>query len=360
VKPELAGRVGEGPYSFCPSPACEVVYFNEADPRQRFLRPDVRVRVGAKETEPPATVCYCFDWTVGDIECELRLTNATTIPDRVKEKSRQGFCRCETMNPLGVCCLGEVNRAAREARTRLAVPAPAARGPQQGQGSDRTPSPLKGARTATLGAVLTAALGSACCWLPLLLIALGFSAAGVGSFFEQYRLPFLCATFALLAVAWYLTYRPWGRRGHLVGEMRAAEPPSTGSDCCAPHPAPIGGQPSRRFTRRLNEVMLWAATLLVLLFALFPSWSGLVFGDGGGPGPADGPGLVLEIHGMTCDGCAATVRKALRRVPGVARVAVDYPRALAVVTAEPGSVVRSEALLRALEEAGFHARVRKE
>jgi len=36
------------------------------------------------------------------------------------------------------------------------------------------------ARLAGLGALITAIMASACCWLPLVLIGLGFSAAGVG------------------------------------------------------------------------------------------------------------------------------------------------------------------------------------
>ena len=45
----------------------------------------------------------------------------------------------------------------------------------------------KKAWLATFGAVVTSIVASACCWLPLLLIAFGFSAAGIGSIFEEYR-----------------------------------------------------------------------------------------------------------------------------------------------------------------------------
>lgn len=203
VKPELAGKVLEGTYRFCESTTCDVVYFNEANPGNRFLRSDLRIHVGQKETEPPIQVCYCFDWTTHDIERELRVTGTTTIPDRIKQQVQQGFCHCETMNPQGTCCLGNVNRAVKEVQTRLAVPA-AAEGASPEQPSH---TKEKGAGLAILGSVFTAVVGSACCWLPLLLIAFGFSAAGVGSFFDQYRPLFLTATFALLGVAWYLTYR---------------------------------------------------------------------------------------------------------------------------------------------------------
>ncbi len=122
VKPELADTVGNATYRFCQSPTCDVVYFSETQPDHRFLRSDLRVRVGQKATEPPIQVCYCFDWTTDDIERELRLTGTTTISDRIKEKVQQGFCHCETMNPQGSCCLGNVNRAVKEIKRALTNP----------------------------------------------------------------------------------------------------------------------------------------------------------------------------------------------------------------------------------------------
>src|SRR5712692_3894139 len=121
VKPELADTVREETYRFCESLAGDVVYFSETQPERRFLRSDLRVRVGQKATEPPIQVCYCFDWTTDDIERELRLTGTTTIPDRIKQKVQQGFCQCETMNPAGSCCLGNVNKAVKAIRLRLAA-----------------------------------------------------------------------------------------------------------------------------------------------------------------------------------------------------------------------------------------------
>lgn len=53
VKPELAAQVRDETYRFCASPACDVVYFSEKHPEQRFHRADLRVRVGQKESEPP-------------------------------------------------------------------------------------------------------------------------------------------------------------------------------------------------------------------------------------------------------------------------------------------------------------------
>jgi len=395
VKPELADTVSEETYRFCESPACDVVYFSETQPERRFLRSDLRVRVGQKATEPPIQVCYCFDWTTDDIERELRFTGTTTIPDRIKQKVQQGFCQCETMNPQGPCCLGNVSKAVKEVRAELAsLPGAGMGQPHNGQGAvvDTTPSVSsragqpkeKGAFLATIGAFFTAIIGSACCWLPLLLIAFGFSAAGVGSFFEQYRPHLLCATFVLLAVAWYLTYRAtlvraWARLTRKPASSTAVEaccatetPPAATYSCCATEPAPAdccsqqaenaAGQPARwRFTmRHFNQVMLWMATVVILLFALFPHWVGLLLGDSGSNSTGtisvdDQQQIVLEIQGMTCEGCAPTVEKALRGVPGVAAATVSYERKQATVFVPKGKHVPREALLQAVRNVGYEA-----
>lgn len=44
--------------------------------------------------------------------------------------------------------------------------------------------------------------------------------------------------------------------------------------------------------------------------------------------------VVLGIDGMTCGGCATTVRSALERVPGVTSVVVDLAEKLARVEGE--------------------------
>jgi copper chaperone CopZ len=387
VKPELADTVKEEAYRFCASPTCDVVYFSQAEPDHRFLRSDLRVRVGQKATEPPIQVCYCFDWTTDDIEREFRLTRTTSIPDRIKEKTQQALCHCETMNPQGSCCLGNVNKAVKEIRTKLAVPSEAAGKPhhRNGVGEMVGTVPLKpgqtnkekGAWLATLGVVFTAVGGSACCWLPVFLIAFGLSAAEMGSFFEQYRPYFLPATFALLGLAWYLTYqtvlqRAWRRLTGKQGPLPAVEaccaiPPTGTHSCCATEPEPVdccapqtkaAGHPVSRF-QRFNQVMLWIATVVILLFALFPHWVSLIFG-GGTPSTVtarpDQQQIMLKLDGMTC--CAAAVQRALRKVPGVTHVEINFARSEGIVIADECCPLSREALIRAVRDAGYDAQVK--
>lgn len=59
----------------------------------------------------------------------------------------------------------------------------------------------------------------------------------------------------------------------------------------------------------------------------------------------------MQIEGMTCGHCTASVEKALRAVPGVTDVKVDLASKSAVVTAEDG--VANDVLAAAVDGIGF-------
>jgi hypothetical protein len=97
-------------YYFCEAPQCDVVYFSSNPRAPVFRRPDLLVRVGAKETEDPVPVCYCFGFTRKDIEEEVAQAGRSTIPERITAEVKAGNCACEVKNPSGKCCLGNVTR----------------------------------------------------------------------------------------------------------------------------------------------------------------------------------------------------------------------------------------------------------
>lgn len=107
---------------------------------------------------------------------------------------------------------------------------------------------------AVIGLVLAATGASICCIGPVLFTALGagaLSAAAIG--FEAYRPLFLIVTVAFLGTGFYTTYRP-----------------STAQRC-----APDGTcQPS---SRRVAKVVLWLATVLVIVLVTFPYYINLLF-----------------------------------------------------------------------------------
>ncbi len=62
----------------------------------------------------------------------------------------------------------------------------------------------------------------------------------------------------------------------------------------------------------------------------------------------------LNVEGMTCGHCVMRVTKALEGMDGVKKAKVDLAKKEALVTLE-GDDVQPDALVKAVEEAGFKA-----
>ncbi len=155
---------------------------------------------------------------------------------------------------------------------------------------------------ATVGSITTAAVSSACCWVPLLLLAFGASAAGVSSFFAAWRPVFITFAVVLLSVSAYFTF--------------IRKSPST-ADCCAGAPAGTG---------RWRRAAWFVSAAIVAALVLFPQYvSGLVADQGKTSARQDfGIEVRLAIEGMHCDACATSLAAALSRVDGVTHADVDY------------------------------------
>ena len=115
LKPDLLERAMYRSYSFCSERDCSIVYF-EDNGRQQFTVDDLRIRVGVKAKDDPIPLCYCFGFNENHIRDEIERTGNTSIPDKVSGLIRRGLCACESRNPAGVCCLGELNKAVKRLR----------------------------------------------------------------------------------------------------------------------------------------------------------------------------------------------------------------------------------------------------
>lgn len=104
-----------------------------------------------------------------------------------------------------------------------------------------------------LGAATVAALASACCWLPFVLLAFGVSAFGLSAAIESFRPWLFSGAVALLVPGFYLAYGRARRRS--------------------------------RNSRRLNRAAVWIATACVLASAMFPLLADMV---------------VRAVEGATC------------------------------------------------------------
>lgn len=186
------------------------------------------------------------------------------------------------------------------------------------------------------GSVVAAVLSSACCWLPLLLIALGASAGGVSVFFERWRPVFAVVALALLAVGFYFVY------------FRKA---ACDDGSCA--------RPSRG-ARVTSHVILWIAAAFVGAFVLFPSYAGSIARaihgspQAGAASPTDATLVVhhFRVEGMSCEACAVTLQVDLAGLEGVSSAEVDYATKTATVrSAIPDLDSR---VAKAAEQHGYH------
>ncbi len=65
--------------------------------------------------------------------------------------------------------------------------------------------------------------------------------------------------------------------------------------------------------------------------------------------------IELVVHGMSCGHCEMRVKKALSSVPGVIDAEASYEREQAVVTVDAGQEVSVDALVAAVQGAGYEA-----
>ncbi|MBI2931103.1 MAG: cation transporter [Planctomycetes bacterium] len=346
----LAGVEGHE-WFYCDLPDCEVVYF--ASDGRTLLKDDLTIRVGAKEKVSPRMVCYCFGHTIESIRQEIERTGKSTVAASITAKVKAGECRCETMNPKGSCCLGDINKVVKEEVASLAGDRPGlaptcvietsgghdccADRPEDKPATGRPPRVERAGLLAAGASVFSAIMASACCWLPLLLVTFGASAAGASAAFERVRPFFLVIAPVFLGLGFYFAYF----------RKEACVP---GSACATPN----------RKLKRFNRVMLWVAAAVVAVVALFPNYVGLLLrrapaaaAETGGPTET----VTLRIEGMTCEACAVHVENELASVPGVRGARVSYSDARATITVDAVNPPDRASLVAAVGKAGYRARV---
>ncbi len=332
-------------WRFCDSQNCDVVYFAETDDRA-FTKDELRVGVGVKQTTGERRLCYCFGHSVASIKEELRSKGVSNATEDIREKMTNPGCRCETENPSGLCCLGSVRNGIKTAKGEIGMHA------TDTITTPAKPTGNKGAKIAKVGTLVSAIMASACCWLPLVLLAVGVSGAGIAATLEAYRPHFMVITFSFLAAAFYYTYRP-------KNAYRAKNTSDTaeGHGCCATE-SPRGEACCPPTTGRfnmmtMNKVMLWGVTAMAVLFLFFPSYVGVFLGGDATAVTGEMNRAAIKVEGMTCEGCSAVVAKTIRTVPGVLAVEVNYEKGEAIVGSEIGCPIPKEQILTSLRDAGY-------
>jgi copper chaperone CopZ len=262
------------------------------------------------------------------------LVNGVDVEPSARTRTDFGFC-CRTYNgeglPVRELVAQAMSDASGEGSPHGDCCSPLA---ARDDGSLQRTAEGRFAVWAAVGSVVSAIVASACCWLPLILLAVGASAAWISASFERARPVFLVVAFGLLGLGFYLSYF----------RKEACAP---GSSCAVPNPK----------LRRFNRAMLWVSTVFVLAFALFPSYAGLLLAENSSAASKESVAglatVTLGIEGMSCAACSVHIEKSLRGVPGVRSASVSYAEKQAQVSLDPASPPSQEALTKAVEQAGY-------
>ena len=178
------------------------------------------------------------------------------------------------------------------------------------------------------GGVFAGLAASLCCVGPLLSLSLGLGSFAASAWFAQWRPVLLAFTFALLGLAWWLTYR---RPKADCADGTCAQPPG-----------------------KAARISLWLGTLVALGSAVYPSLPAANHRITVAAGAVGDARLSVLIPSMDCPPCAAGIEASLRRAPGVKQAAVNYETKVAVFVYDP-SVTNREQLLALIVASGFPA-----
>ncbi len=91
--------------NFCPSPECEVIYFDSFE--RKVLAADIQRPVYPKDLTAP--ICACFGLTREDIEQDVREGIRTRVKAIIEKANSPDAC-CRTMAANGKSCIAYVQR----------------------------------------------------------------------------------------------------------------------------------------------------------------------------------------------------------------------------------------------------------
>jgi mercuric ion transport protein len=194
-------------------------------------------------------------------------------------------------------------------------------------------------KVGVIGAIGAAIVASICCIGPVVLAGLGIGAVAAAQSFAPYRPLFLALTTVLLGMGFYFAYRKPKQAAACNGEV-----------CETPRVA------------RWGRPLLWIATAIVVALVTFPYSYGPLRAALDKPRqtpavasvPAQLATVELKVSGMTCEGCAVSVRNALLETPGVTSAEVDLESARAKVQYDRAQVSTGK-LIEAINKTGFQA-----
>ncbi len=118
--PGQARLTAASKFLFCRTPECSTVYF-AGGLSAPFRTQDLGVTVFQKSQEPQRWVCYCFEHSVQSIHDEVAETGDSDVAEKIGARCKLGEDRCETENPQGSCCLGNIRQVTKAAKAALGI-----------------------------------------------------------------------------------------------------------------------------------------------------------------------------------------------------------------------------------------------
>lgn len=184
----------------------------------------------------------------------------------------------------------------------------------------------------SVSALLVSIGASLCCTLPILATFFGFSLfAGASAFFESFRPYLLTGTFLLLGFSYYQMFK---------------KPKQAEIDCECDDD-----------TLRKNKTMkylLHFVTLATLFFAFFPQIINSNSNDGFAASTVKVQKIaIMDIGGMTCEGCAIGVHNAVTSLEGVVKADVSLDTKIAIVYLAENASVKEADMRKVITNVGF-------
>lgn len=194
------------------------------------------------------------------------------------------------------------------------------------------------------GAVFAAIASSLCCVLPLIAVVFGLGAFGAASVFETLRPYLLVLAFAALGFSFYRIY--FRREECAEGQSCSTKPIS-----------------------KINQIFLWSGLMAIIAFALAPYYMGYIaaaVSNPNQPTTATMPAVteteaqayktvIIEVEGMTCEGCAVHINETLKKLKGVVSAEANYPQKNVKVVYNPKQITL-EQIKKAIDEIGYKAK----
>ena len=98
-------KMGDGGYSYCSNPQCNVVYFRD---KETFTTDMINKEIGFKQSSSDhGAVCFCYNYTKSVLYDD-------SLIDKINIRIDNYGSRCDLRNPSGKCCTKEIKKMQKE------------------------------------------------------------------------------------------------------------------------------------------------------------------------------------------------------------------------------------------------------